>query len=432
MVVTPATRDVDIQLGVTNTIFSVSRHKKVLSASSAKNARLAAVPIMALLMATSPAWSQKFYDDQPDPTALLGLINKATEKICPLGFTMGFELQADVICKGKSCQTTLTLERSIPKGDVFVTAEFEVLFSKADTIANTHQEDSNVPLPHSGLTAKLTRKEIPLLGVDSGAKEVADCFLKLGATLKSELAPDLSQTKPTALQADALSTKTDRILQLEHASYFRQGPAAIKLPESGTLVVEITPSQRYKFAKLQDDSTLISKVDKTLAESLRKLRGMPHGKNSGVSIVASEYSGTTLQKVEQMSRPLTMVIEIDGAVAIPLTPIKQAINPMRTTRWIWRLEAKDDAEFVRVRIHAVESGLDSSRIAPFYIDWFEIPVLNPWHLRAYKFLQSNWQWAIGSLLTPLLALAWRHYRTHSKVIPHQPFKRKLAARQRRE
>ena len=168
----------------------------------------------------------------------------------------------------------------------------------------------------------------------------------------------------------------------------------------------------------------IARFDSKLA----KVRSTTSSTARSARFVMEESAGTDLVEASPKSNALTVVLELSGASAFAFTPTSQSVDAMRTTRWIWKLEPRDDVEKIGIRVVVVDSKSDPQKAVPFHFDSFEISVDRPWPLRVVQFLSRNWQWIIGSILAPVVALAWRQFRAKSVPPVHTPLRKKLAAR----
>jgi hypothetical protein len=344
------------------------------------------------------------------------------QQTCPSGFN-GYDTTLKVNCDNRQCEAKLDIIQSIPKGDVYLTSDFSLLFSRADF---SKQSVEDVTTEHrilkSGMTLNVIKRYVPLLGDQSALDSLNGCFREVGKLLKNRM-----QQKPEARAAEAPIADdklpiniTERVPDIEFGQLLVAFQKTIDIREDGIVRVEFIPTQRFIFSEPKVDPEFIQKIERQLVISKLASKGM----TTGLSGESSHYQSRTL--LPTAGRHNSLVVQLEGADTelTPLTPIRQTLTPLVVNRWLWKVKFSDKYDSVTLRLSVADPDLDANSALLFFRA-FDIKLVRPWDYRISRFFSTYWQWIVVTFVLPFVINIWRQKKDAKRKPDRVPFRKRL-------
>lgn len=390
---------------------------------------LPVVGYAALLLACSTTLAAEsdqnyFYDSEAQSAP--SLISEFLQKICSPGFN-GYGTSLKVKCNNGVCEAKLDITQSIPKGDVYLTRDFSLLFSR-ENLSKQSANDATTESRtlKSGMTLNVEKRYVPLVDDKGALDSLNNCFHKVGKLLKDRLQEEPESRLDEASIADAKLpiNITERVPDIGFGQLEVAFQKAIDIREDGIVRVEFTPTQRFIFSEPKVETEFLRKIERQLASPKLISKAMNAGITGSRSFESSEYVGRTL--IPTHGRHKSLVVQLEGAdtEVTPLTPTRQTLTPLVANRWLWKAKFTDKFDSATLRLKVAAPDLDANS-APLYFRAFDIKLVKPWDYRIKMFFSNYWQWIIVTFVLPFVINIWRQRKAAMKKPVHVPFRKRL-------
>lgn len=121
---------------------------------------------------------------------------------------------------------------------------------------------------------------------------------------------------------------------------------------------------------------------------------------------------------ERLTRARVLISKIVNASLVssgfdvaPITPTRQAISPSQPTTWVWELTPREEGTHsVHVSLNAIVTVGDDKAERSIRTFDHEVDVTITTTQWVVRFFHNHWEWLFGTILIPIIGVAWARYR----------------------
>jgi hypothetical protein len=319
-----------------------------------------------------------------------------------------------------SCNAEDTTSLEYDDNDIFLTPQFDMLFSESLKRAPESSWTDTIQVKPEFWEKPISVKIISRTrGPDiKRAAQISDCFRKVGKLLIDTVRPyetesivsESADTKQGShVEHYNLEELDHSILEVRYPSTKRAGigfPIEIKLIMSQKLGVRKFIPEKPEKARARLTSLILSGLHtkplfglkSKLEEKLGPLPGLGEYNNSNIN-------GIKLVPRDPSFELIAIKVTGDSASVVPLTTELQNVTPLRPSSWSWSVTEKDGGE-KRFYISVSASNKRTfTRVIPITLE-----VADNYLGSLRSFLAQNWQWIAGTIVIPLTLFLWSKRR----------------------
>jgi len=121
---------------------------------------------------------------------------------------------------------------------------------------------------------------------------------------------------------------------------------------------------------------------------------------------------------ERVTRARVLISKIVNASLVssgfdvePITPTRQAISSSQPTVWVWELTPREEGTHsIHVSLNAIVTVGDDKAERSIRTFDHEVDVTITTTQWVVRFFHNHWEWLFGTILIPIIGVAWARYR----------------------